>query len=106
MLTIRVKKYGRVFEPNVIQNHVIGVANKRILEYGLTTVQSLTPVRTGTARDGWYTDRKTTIANDVPYVPFIEYGTRYIVAKKFAQRTAEMMANKYGVEITARLQSL
>lgn len=106
MLDIRVDKFGRVFEPKVIQNHVIEASNKRVLDYGLTVVQSFTPVRTGNARDNWYTDRKLSIINDVSYVPYLEYGTRYIAPKRMAARSAEMMANRYGVEVSTRLQSL
>lgn len=105
-MRIRVEKFGRVFEPNVIQNHVIEASNRRILDYGLPIVRSLTPVRTGTARDGWYSDERTTIANDVPYVPYLEYGTRYMGATRMARQTAERMANQYRAEVSVRLQAL
>lgn len=42
----------------------------------LETIKARTPVDTGTARDGWYRDGMN-IANDVPYIEFLEVGTVY-----------------------------
>jgi hypothetical protein len=52
---------------------------KSISQEILSNLKAKTPVRTGTARRGWQrnvVNRDITIENRVPYVPYLERGTR------------------------------
>jgi hypothetical protein len=53
---------------------------RELADTTLKAAQKFTPVRTGTARDGWQAkvSEKNTfvVSNEVPYVPFLDKGTR------------------------------
>ena len=55
-------------------------------------VKRLTPVRTGTLRDGWnlYTDSNMgTVTNDVEYLPYVNYGTSRQEGKFFIEEALQ-----------------
>jgi hypothetical protein len=57
-----------------VDHHAVATATA--LEHSL---RALTPVRTGRARSGWHTNtspNQITIENRVPYVPYLDQGTR------------------------------
>lgn len=61
---------------------------------------AFTPVRTGRARDGWEIDKINDetykVFNDVPYVIYLEHGTRYMRPFNMLGRAVQIARNRLG----------
>jgi hypothetical protein len=72
-----VEKSGNIFHDRPLVKP-ISETIETVLEQGVELLREKTPIRTGVARDGWFTTRSPHgITNSVPYVKFLEEGTRY-----------------------------
>lgn len=57
----------------------------------VTRVKRRTPVKTGRLQGGWTAEvaEDIVIRNDVPYMPYVEYGTRYMPPRGMLRQTNE-----------------
>ena len=59
----------------------------------LQEVKKLTPVKTGRLRDGWKRE-KNIVTNDVPYLQYVDQGTRYIKPRRFIEAAFQRVISK------------
>lgn len=69
--------------------------HKRIADAGADAARARAPVRSGALAgsiEGTATERDATLTIGVPYWPFQEFGTRYVLAQRFGQAGRDAMA--------------
>lgn len=107
MLIVEVKVEGPALSGKVNpRRDIIQPATDRVIETGLRIARDLTPVATGRAQDGWYTERGGEvqfIVNEVPYIRYLEEGTRYIRPYRMGEQAAAAMGKLYGSELSVQV---
>ena len=58
----------------------------------LQEVKKLTPVKTGRLKAGWKRD-KNIVSNDVPYLQYVDQGTRYIKPRRLIEAAFQRIIN-------------
>lgn len=59
----------------------------------LQEVKMLTPVKSGRLRAGWKRE-KNIVKNDVPYLQYVDQGTRYIKPRRFIEAAFQRVISK------------
>lgn len=104
MLKVTAAAEGPIFSQPAIdpQRDIIDPAAEQVLKQGVRTAKELTPVRTGQAQDGWYAStrgEKKFITNEVSYVKYLEYGTKYIRPHRMAEQAMRRMEKQFPTEL-------
>lgn len=55
----------------------------------LAIVKRNTPVATGKLKRGWHINGRGELVNKVPYVEFVEFGTKHMAARNFVKRSLD-----------------
>ncbi len=85
---IKFKANGPLF--NKERRSILKPAIKLTLEFGKSTIQSNTPVRTGNLRSNWaYETRSNSIYNLTPYAEFVENGTKRFQGRGMIARSTD-----------------
>jgi hypothetical protein len=84
---MNIEKSGNIFNDRPLVKPISETIETE-LERSVELLREKTPIRTGVARDGWFVTRSPHgITNSVPYVKFLEEGTKYFEGRWMVRET-------------------